>query len=154
MGCVLSVLLNVFFNALFIFVLDWGVFSIALATSLSAFVNCFFLTYHLKKRCPALLFDADVSLCLFKTAASTLAAGGVTVLLGYFLIRDPSLNILLYGQERVYFSREFKEQLLQFIGLSSTFFLFLFSYAWMFNAEEILSVFRRKEIGQDVKKVG
>ncbi len=46
MASTCSVVANVTFNALFIFGFGWGAFSIALATSLSAFINAGILCFH------------------------------------------------------------------------------------------------------------
>lgn len=46
----LTMMLNLFLNTLFIIGLGWGAISVALATSLSAWINFFFLGWNLSKR--------------------------------------------------------------------------------------------------------
>ncbi len=48
-GSVLSMLSNLIFNSIFILFLGWGPASVALSTSLSAFLNLFYLMYFLKR---------------------------------------------------------------------------------------------------------
>lgn len=139
MGCVFSVLANVMLNALFVFGLHWGAFSIAISTSLSAFFNFFYLIYHLKKRFSTPLFDSNVCISLFKTGIAAVCAALIGICVGHFLIGDPTFN-MLFGKESIVFSRHFTEQVLQFAALSATFLVIFFSYAWMLNAEDILEL--------------
>ncbi|HEY2809787.1 MAG TPA: murein biosynthesis integral membrane protein MurJ [Rhabdochlamydiaceae bacterium] len=142
-GCILSVLLNVALNGWFVFGLHWGAFSIALATSASAFFNFFYLAHHLKKRCAAPLFDSSVISSFLRVGCSAFAAAVIVLLVGHFLLDDPSLN-LLFGEQYAIFARHFGDQLLSFIALSGTFILIFLSYAWMLNAEDFLSFFKKR----------
>ncbi len=142
-GSVYSVILNLALTSLFVFGWGWGAFSIAVATSICAFFNCFYLAYHLKRQVGNALFNRDVFQSFFKVTSATVTAAGITLLVGYFLIEDPTLQLIL-GKE-VIFIRSFKEQLLQFLALSGTFLMIFFSYAWMINAEDVLELIRLKK---------
>ncbi len=145
LGSILSVALNIGLTSLFVFVFSWGAFSIAIATSLSAWFNYFYLSYYLSKKLGAPLFNTAVLSSFFKTGAVALIAATATLLVGKFFVDDPTLKIL-FGEENVVFRRDFVMQLMQFVSLSGTFLLIFFSYAWMFNAEEVLELIgmRRK----------
>ncbi|MBU6149488.1 MAG: murein biosynthesis integral membrane protein MurJ, partial [Verrucomicrobia bacterium] len=112
-AAVLSMAINIFLNAAFVFVFELGAVSIALSTSFSAWFNCWFLQRALKQQ-KWLNFDAcKGSLC-------ALASGSITLLLGHFLIQDPTISILLQ-KTSVVFPRTFVEQALNFFVLSGTF---------------------------------
>jgi putative peptidoglycan lipid II flippase len=133
-AAVLSVLLNVFLNALFVFGFHWGAFSIALSTSLSAWVNYFLLLKALDVKTR---FDR----AMYQVAFCSLIAGVVTFLLAHFLAGDPTLSLLLgkEGQASLEFSRGFGLQLLHFFVLVGIFGLSFLSYAWHFGIQEILT---------------
>lgn len=133
-AAVLSMAINIFLNAVFVFVFELGAVSIALSTSFSAWFNCWFLQRALKQQ-KWLNFDA----C--KGALCALASGAITLLLGHFLIQDPAISILLQ-KTSVVFPRTFVEQALNFFVLSGTFCLTFLSYAWLFDVHDVLSFFR------------
>lgn len=148
LGCVQSVGVNCALNALFVFVFHWGALSVALSTSLSALYNAAYLLRHLKKRCDIFLFDRDVRTSFFKTMLSTLMGALLTLLVGQFFLKDPTLSVL-FGKEQVTFARHAVEQLVQFLALSGIFGSITLLYAWMTNAEDILALFRlRKRVGE------
>lgn len=55
----LSVLFNLFFNALFVFIFHWGPESVAIATSLATFFNFFYLLYFFRKKFELSLQEAS-----------------------------------------------------------------------------------------------
>jgi len=131
-AALLSVGLNVFLNALLVFGFHLGAMSVAISTSLTAWFNFFFLSraLHQKK-----LFNSGI----FKGVFCSLIAGGVTLLVGYYLLGDNTLNLI--SHETV-FPRVLKDQFLQFFALSGVFCLIFISYAWLLDVKEILSVLR------------
>lgn len=140
-ACLLSVILNLFLNALFVFGFRWGAFSVAVSTTLSAFANCFYLAHQLKYQMDDRpIFDRQVYRSMGKTTLCTLAAALITLGVGHFLLGDPSIA-MLSGEEHAAFSRHFLDQLLHFITLGGTYVLVFLSYAWMVNAEDILGLF-------------
>lgn len=66
----ISVLVNIFLNALFVFGCEWGAMSIALATSVSAFVN----GYLLSKELPDVLDRSLLRLCQQLILAAVVAS--------------------------------------------------------------------------------
>jgi putative peptidoglycan lipid II flippase len=138
LGSVYSVILNTVATAFFVFGLGWGAFSIAVATSLCAWVNYFYLSYHLAKRMGS-VWDKQVVFSYFKTGLCTLIAGGTTLLVGWYLTSDPTVP-MLWGDPAPVFARNFTDQLLQFLVLTGTFSTLFFSYAWLLNAHDILEL--------------
>jgi putative peptidoglycan lipid II flippase len=138
-GSVASVLIHCLLTSLFVFGMDWGAFSIAIATSLAAWVNYFFLSFHLAKRVGEPLLDRAVFRSFFKSGSCALIAAGVTLLVGHFFVGDPTLKVTA-GHSDVTFSRDISTQCMYFSALSGTFILMFFSYAWMLNAEDVLEL--------------
>ena len=133
-AAVLSMLLNVALNAVFILGFHMGAMSIALATSLSAWFNFIYLSKALPSQ---KMFETGI----YKGALAALIAGGVTFLLGYYLVGDQTLA-LLSGETLPEFSRRFKEQALSFFVLSGVFCLTFISYAWLLDVKEVLAMLR------------
>lgn len=139
MASVVSVIFNIILTALFVFIFEWGAFSIAIATSAAAWFNYLFLSYHLAKKIKAPLFDRTVMYSFLKTGSCTLIATLATVIVGKFLLDDPTLVLAFKGNSST-FSRELSVQLMHFVALGGTYLLVFFSYAWMFNAEDVLEL--------------
>jgi putative peptidoglycan lipid II flippase len=133
-AAVLSMGVNIALNALFVFVFELGAVSIALSTSFSAWFNCWFLQRALKQ-------DKWVNFDVYKGALCALIAGGVTLLLGHFLVQDPTVALMIQ-KTSVSFPRTFFAQVLQFFVLSGSFVLTFLSYAWFFDVQDVLSFFR------------
>lgn len=131
-----SVGLNTALNGVLVFGLGWGAASIALATAAAAALNFYYLSNRLAKKIGP-LFDRATMWSFAKTAAASFIAGGMTVALGVFLLNDPTLKIFFHDPTAS-FSRHVSDQILHFVVLGGAFTLIFFSYAWMFNAEEIL----------------
>lgn len=142
-----SVLFNIAMTSFFVFGLHWGAFSIAVATSLAAWANYFFLSYALSRKIKEPLLNRSVLLSFFKTGASSVIAAIATLFVGKFFTGDPTL-IILSGDASPGFHRDLTMQLMQFAAMSGTFVLIFFSYAWMFNAEDVLELVGVKRKGQ------
>lgn len=138
LGAMLSVGLNLFLSALFVFLFEWGAFSIAVATSICAWFNYLYLTVKLAKKVGEKLIDKGVLISFLKTGSAALIAAGATFLIGYFFAADPTLSMVLGGSE-IDFQRGFSTQALQFIAMGGVFALTFVSYAWMLNAEDVLN---------------
>jgi putative peptidoglycan lipid II flippase len=137
-GAVYSVIFNVLLNALFVFGFHFGSFSVALATSLAAWLNCFLLIRGLKRRG---LWEGGAVLSFYKTGASALLAGGLTLFLSRFLGGDQTIAIFM--QQGVDFPRGFSSQFAPFFILSASFVGFFLFFAWILNAEEVLLLKKR-----------
>jgi len=138
-----SVVLNILLNILMVFVLKWGTFSIALATSIASLFNCVYLSRALSVQVRP-IFSWQLWSSFSKTIICTLVAGGTSLLIGHFILQDPTIPILL-GQKEIVFSRSFLEQFLKFFILFGLFSIVFFSYAWMLQAEDILALLPLKK---------
>ena len=138
-GSIASVVLNICLTALFVFGFGWGAFSIAVATSVCAWFNYFYLSYHLTKKIKQSPLNREVIVSFAKTGICTLVAGAVTLLFAQLFVGDSTLGIAVKSGE-VFFDRQFSVQLMRFLSLSGTFVLIFFSYAWMVNAEDVLEL--------------
>jgi putative peptidoglycan lipid II flippase len=139
-----SVGLSILLNTILVFFLELGSFSIALATSVAAFVNYRLLSHKLK-RVVGPIFDQESRRSCVKVVICSCLAGISTLLAGYYVVNDPTLRMFL-NSGNIQFARELLSQLVQFLSLSAIFGLFLFLFAWLFKAEGILSFVRRKSL--------
>ncbi len=151
LGAVYSVAFNALATAFLVFVLKWGSFSIALATSVCAWMNYFYLSYHMSKKIGS-VWDRNVVLSYIKTGLCTAVASATTLLVGRYLVLDPTVPMLL-GSADVVFARNFSDQLLQFVTMTGTFGIVFFFYAWFFNACDVLELLglKRGEQGYGAK---
>lgn len=144
----LSVGCNTLLNILLVFGLGWGAFSVALATSLSAFVNCIYLYRSLVLKAGPIL-KRDSLYPLLKITLCTLIAAGGTFLVGSFLLKDPTWEILA-GKTSVVFVKGLFHQMLTLGVLGGLFLMLFFSYAWMVNAQDAMALvprFFKKKVG-------
>ncbi len=130
-GSIYAVVLNIALNAMMVFMLHWGSFSIAIATSIAAFFNCQFLARKLSYEIGP-VFSLKLVASFAKVAFCVMLAGVITLLIGHFLTNDPTLSVIL--GEPADFTRSTLDQLLQFFVLTGSFALILFSYGWMIRA--------------------
>lgn len=122
-GSILSVVVNIILNAVFVFIFGLGAFSVALATSISAFVNCYYLARK--------LFDFDLGdliSSLMKVGLITVLSAGVVFFCGSLLFEDS-------------YPRGFKEQLMQFLSLGVGYAGLLLLCAKIFKVNEIMRLF-------------
>lgn len=138
-GSVLSMILNALLTAFCVFVLEWGAFSIAIATSLAAWFNYFYLSICLSKQMGIPLLDKEVFRSFWKTGIASVIAASGTLLVGIFFVDDPTLKIVM-GEKIDSFNRIFSLQAMQFLALNGTFLLLFFSYAWLMRAEDALEL--------------
>ena len=139
-ACFASVLCNGVLNALFVFVFHLGAVSIALATSISSWLNFFWLMRALQKKHPNLppLYSGmkKIALCTGVSMASAFT-------IGTFWLQDPSL-LLLAGGSSSLIARGFLEQAGQFLGLLVLFMVFLIGFAFLLQARELLELLPQK----------
>lgn len=140
----LSVVVNIALNALFIFVWNFGAFSVALATSLAACFNCFCLMVFLKGVSPFLSFR-PLLLFFFKVTLISAAASGAVVL-SYRWLGDPTLSLVLNG-EFVWSHSTLKEQAVRLLMEGGIFASVLLPLALLLRVEEVaglVGLFRRR----------
>jgi putative peptidoglycan lipid II flippase len=118
----LSVLLNIALNALFVFVFRWGAISIAIATSLSAFLNLALLARG--------VFPSSFFSFFLKMPLVTLLPAIVTFSLSQLFAPLP---------------RDFPSQLFQFAMLATMYFGGVVIGSWLLGLTEPLDLVRRKK---------
>ena len=134
-GSLYSVILHLAVNSFMIFVLKWGAFSIAIATSLSAFYNFTYLYKNLERKSGfAFAFFGNLK----KMALCTFLAGICTFVVTGVFFNDPALS-LLQGKEPI-FTRALPEQFMELAVGGACFLLVLFGTAKLTRANEILEL--------------
>jgi len=124
----LSVILNIALNALFVFVFNWGAISIAIATSLSALLNLALLSRG--------VFNYSFLSFFFKMALAT-----------FF----PAIATLALSQLFPPLTRHFSSQLLEFLMLSTLYFSGVLICTWRLGINELFDLVRRKKISSKSK---
>lgn len=117
-----SVVLNIALNALFVFVFQWGAISIAIATSLSAFLNLAILSRG--------VFPSSYFSFFFKMALATFLPAIITFSLAGLVAPFP---------------RDFPSQLFQFVMLATMYFSGVVIASWLLGLTELLDLIRRKK---------
>ncbi|HSW87180.1 MAG TPA: murein biosynthesis integral membrane protein MurJ [Rhabdochlamydiaceae bacterium] len=144
---VCAVVLNIALNALMVFGLNWGAFSIAIATSLCALFNCWMLVHYLSKKIGPIL-EPTILFSFGKTIVSSLVAGTLAVFLSRLFIGDLTIEVML--GKAVTFSHRFLEQLVQFCVPFFLFLLFFFAIAYLLKAQDVIELFKTKRSKLDV----
>jgi putative peptidoglycan lipid II flippase len=119
----ISVGCNVGLNVIFVFVFHWGAASIAIATVLSAFLNCTMLSQGLQKRIGAFTLWRGNG----RIALSTISAAGAALLVDH---------ALLHG-------RDFLSQISRMMLTAGTFMGVLVLLAYLLKIKEFFSLLNR-----------
>ena len=131
----LSVLVNLCLNGIMIFYFNLGAPAIALATSITAIFNMWYLNGRLKTRIfPSLIVP------FIKVVIASLSATLITLVFGHVMIKAPTL-LLMAGNLEVHFPRALFHQLGHFILLTSTFGVTFLFTAYLIGADSILELF-------------
>lgn len=136
-GSLLSVAFHLLLNTCFVFLFEWGAFSIAVSTSLAAWCNYAYLSRSLAHKLGMQLCDAPLSQAFKQVIWSGLCAFVGTLLVGCF-IGDPTLFMLL-GREDFVLERLFSLQLVHWMTLSGTFVILLYLASRVFKAYDLLA---------------
>ncbi len=130
----ISVGVNIFLNMVLIFIFHLSPIAIAISTSITAYVNLWFLLKRL---------NIDVFYKMKKSflsvAIASLSAGIVTGAIAYFLFADPSIS-LLFGQPSVDLMRDFGSQFTRFCTLTFIYGVSFFAFAFLFKAEDAMQL--------------
>jgi putative peptidoglycan lipid II flippase len=139
-GACLSLALNTLLNTILVFGFGWGAISVAVATSISAWINASYLYLHLRKDLGPLLSQEGMVSCLRTCMVSltTSALVFATVALWFstpvfFHAFDPSTTAVPQGlfQQGIH------------LAVPMTLFgLFLLLFAKIFKAQDILAIAR------------
>jgi len=139
----ISVGVNIVLNMVFIFLFHLPPISIALSTSITAYVN---LWYLLKRLNIDVFYKIKKS--FITVTLSSLSAGAVTAALAYFLFADPSISLLVH-QPPLELMRDFGSQFTRFCTLTFIFGVSFFTFAFAFKAEDatqlLSGLFPKKE---------
>lgn len=138
LGAILSVLINLFLNILFVYGLEWGAPSVAVATSVSAIVNMRFLMKNLH-----VPFFHKLKEHFGKVTLASLLAGFLTLLFSYFYFETPTLPMLL-GNVDVQFTRNFMTQMREFTVLTSLYGVLFLFFSYLMKSEHVLELFSLK----------
>ena len=122
----ISVVSNFLLNFIFVRIFKFGPESLAISTSIAAYLNAGFLYYYLLQN-----IEAKLSVSFFystlKTLVGSIFAGGITLFAGHFFLNDQTVSIVS-GSMGLY-TRNFPGQLYEFTTLfilfSSIFFIFI-----------------------------
>jgi len=114
MAAFMAVLLNATLNVLMVFVFHWGAVSIALATSLSSFLNGAILYVYLPKKMNCSFWFFLMQLTIVSALSALFTVG-----IGHLWIGDVTWKMCWDGG--AFFTRSTKEQLIQFMGMSALF---------------------------------
>jgi putative peptidoglycan lipid II flippase len=146
---ILSMLLNLVLNAAMVGIFEWGSASIAIATSISAWVNLLYLLLALPKQIYAQILQALRLPFLKILGASTLALC-CTSLFTHFVFQEMNVFSFLSQNHELYFPRDFSMQCLHFGVQLGCFLATLAVASWLCRSHEILGLFHRP-IQQSVK---
>jgi putative peptidoglycan lipid II flippase len=141
-GSLWSVGVNLVLNIVMIFGLTLSSTSVAVATSIAAFVNCFYLTSKLSQKIGP-LFARSTLLSFGRVALCATLAGAMTAWIGHHFVGVPGIFLLFSSTAEL--PRTLLSQALNFCVLGATFALLFFSYAWMLGVKEAFEFFRVKD---------
>lgn len=106
----ISIAANISLNALFVFFFHWGAISIALSTSLSAFLNCWILKSHFSKK------GYLKTECLSSFSFWKLGVVGAVAFFSSIFIDKLFFNAFFFQKELFVSPRTFSTQSLCFLG--------------------------------------
>lgn len=148
---ILCVFFNLILNILFLFVFKFKAHIISFATSLSLIFQLIFLIktfnknflilekdFHNKK---SYLLKKSFLNTFFTSLMCNVATSILVFCIGYFILKDPSLHLLL--QKKVIFPKNIFFQLKSFFTLAALYLSFLIIFATLFKEKEILNIFKQ-----------
>lgn len=135
----LAIFVNLLLNILFARICKFGPSSLAIATSLSAYLNAWILYRHLLRK-----NEINLSMTFFYSIVQILIgsiiAGATTLLIGFLLLNDQSIPIIL-GTSGQY-TQGIWGQLREFLCLFSLFSFVFFMCMVVFRNKEMYKIFR------------
>jgi putative peptidoglycan lipid II flippase len=143
-AALLSVAVNLLLNTLLIFVWKQGSASVAIATSLAAYANAYFLSSQLSKKIGP-LFNTSTLSSFKKMTFCGLLATAFTAGVGYFMMGGVGLSLLFFSHT-VQLPRDLLLQIIHLTVLGGVFVLLFFSYAWMMGVKEAFELLGLKKL--------
>ena len=147
---IITLLLNVFLNVLFAFVLKVPPWGVAIATAISSWFQVLYLSHYLSKETSETSFKKLKG--FFKTSVSVISVTLFSAVMTY-LITVP-FNPWLGKKILLYFPRSFSVQLSIFLFQTVTYLVFLFGTAFMLKVEEILELLLHLPFVKERRKRG
>jgi integral membrane protein MviN len=140
----ISIAISLLLNILFVCIFRFGPESLAVSASMAAFCNAWLL-YKLLSREMDIALPRSFFYSMLKTTVCAGLAGITTICIGSWVLNDLTIP-MIFGLE-VQFTRNFSEQIFQFIGLFLTFCAtFIISAMILKNKEltELINMARRR----------
>ena len=142
-GAIISLVANLVLNALMVFVFEWKAISVALATSISSWINVLFLHSRLEQKLGR-IFTEEGAQEFFKMSAVTLFAGAVTWFIQTRFFTPASL-FHFYTNNPAQLPVSPIDQGIAVALPCITFLGFLLLFAYIVKAQDLLSLFRIKK---------
>lgn len=131
----ISVLVNVILNVVFIYGVGLGSASVAYATSIAAFVNAGYLLYALTEQ-DGTIFDRPTRRTMSKVSLCCLLSAILTFFIGSYLVGGAQASFL-WSVDYLNISRDLLTQIMHLFIYGGMFTIFFFSYAWLFKINEV-----------------
>lgn len=144
-AAVVSVIINIILNALMVAFFGMGAASVAVATSISAYVNFVWLAVILSKK-QGTVITTNLMLNTLKVFLATIAAGAAVVAVDILMWNSSSGIEVARGFTPVY-NTHFASQFMHFCVNGATFAAVLTATAFLFNAKELTNLISRKGWG-------
>lgn len=133
-GSLYAVLCNTALNILFVFICHLGPLSIALATSISAFLNMFYLLKY-----ETVFSIAPLIPSFIRATFAAFISGLIVLAMGALLCQEPTW-LIMTGNLNFEFVRSFQYQSLQFALLTASFGILFFLFSYLFKAEGVIEL--------------
>ncbi len=137
-GAFLSLITNLVLNALMVFVFHWKAVSVALATSISAWLNVLYLWKNLDVRAGSVLSSEGIREWVKIFTISSIAGALVWTAQAYTQLECSVFQI--FNPPTVLLSTSFIEQITQFSLLAIPYVALVILFAWIAKASDILSI--------------
>lgn len=141
---IIAMILNLVLNTAMVAIFEWGPASIAIATSVSAWVNVFYLLFGLPKNIYVQILQT-LRLPFLKILGASSLALCSTSLLAHFFFNEMTVFSILNQNSETYFPRDFSLQCLHFSVQFGCFLVTLTVASWLCRSQEILGLFSRTE---------
>lgn len=132
------ILLNIFLNYLMVNFFAWGAPSIAIATSVSAWVNMFILGWKLQQKCDYMV-SSHFKKSLWKICFASLIGMGTVWIVNSWIFNENPFALLI-TRHLVVWPRELFDQGVRLLAQIITFSGAVLGIAYLLNAEDILYV--------------
>ena len=145
---VVSVIVNIILNSIFIYVFKMGFVSVAYATTISSIINFFTLNYFLKQKIEK-SFNKMAILSFIKVSTITAMSASFTILFGFFL-KDPSILFIL--KKAYVLKTDFLHKIYSFLSLFSIYILSVLFLSYVFKIDEVLSILKIRSKKTEIEK--